>query len=114
MKALCIDSQGRMDSFMQTIRSYGQEIDNGRLEAGELSYMMGCGEGELAFSVASISGDIGHTIENCRDQLLLRLGLTGTLTPEQQRLRGWIVGLMCGMELSLIETTLDTAKPANT
>lgn len=68
---------------------------------GTRSYVMGNLEGELAFSIAARPDSIQATVRGCQDELLLRLGLVGELQTEQERLRGWIVGLLGSLSASL-------------
>ncbi|MEO4029027.1 hypothetical protein ABH313_13390 [Chromobacterium vaccinii] len=57
--------------------------------------LMGVLEGELAFALSVHKDNPSRTLTQCKSQLLLRLGLEGdALTLEQQRLRGWIIGLL--------------------
>lgn len=59
------------------------------------AYIMGSLEGELIFALMVEKDSPSRTLTRCKSQLLLRLGLEGNaLTLEQQRLRGWIVGLL--------------------
>ncbi|MBX9298227.1 hypothetical protein K5M33_14060 [Chromobacterium vaccinii] len=65
--------------------------------------LMGMLEGELAFALSVNKDSPSRTLTQCKSQLLLRLGLEGdTLTLEQLRLRGWIIGL-----LESVATALD-------
>lgn len=65
------------------------------------AYAMGSLEGELAFALAVDPDSPYMTFSNCRQALLLRLGLAGEgLTLEQERLRGWIVGLLSTLSAS--------------
>ncbi|MDF0604533.1 hypothetical protein HZU77_002565 [Neisseriaceae bacterium TC5R-5] len=58
------------------------------------AYLQGCLEGELAFAFATHPTSASLSVSGCQDALLLRLELEqAELTPAQQRLRGWIVGL---------------------
>ncbi|WP_440026816.1 hypothetical protein [Chromobacterium amazonense] len=71
---------------MDSLKSEGVDV---------VSYHMGAIEGSMIFSLCADQGRPSETINNCKRHLLLRLGLEGNaLTLEQQRLRGWIVGLM--------------------
>jgi hypothetical protein len=73
------------------------------LDDDTTSYVMGNLEGETAFAVAAaLRSQPDHTIQACQRQLLIRLGLTGkNLSIEQQRTRGWIVGMMGSIANSL-------------
>ncbi|MDC7718991.1 hypothetical protein PQU95_17450 [Vogesella sp. DC21W] len=65
------------------------------------AYVIGNLEGELAFSVAVRPDSAAATVNRCKNELLLRLGLEGELSVEQQRLRGWIVGMLGALSDSL-------------
>ncbi|MDF0604043.1 hypothetical protein HZU77_000030 [Neisseriaceae bacterium TC5R-5] len=63
-------------------------------DAAERAYLHGCIEGELAFAFATHPTSASLSVSGCQEALLLRLGLEQSLlSPEQQRLRGWIIGL---------------------
>lgn len=67
------------------------------------TYAAGCLEGELAFAL-SVDTTPELTLAKCRWELLLRLGLAGDkLTLEQERLKGWVVGMLFALESSLSE-----------
>jgi len=80
----------------QTIaHEYGlMEMDDS--DQGAIAYCHGNIEGELAFAMATVmAGAATATVRHCQQSLLNRLGLAcDGLTLEQQRLRGWIVGMM--------------------
>lgn len=65
------------------------------------AYVIGSLEGELAFSVVVRPDSAADTVSNCKNELLLRLGLVGDLSAEQERLRGWIVGMLGALSDSL-------------
>jgi len=65
------------------------------------AYVMGNLEGELAFAVAACPDSLPLTMQRCQREMLLRLGLVGDLTIEQERLRGWIIGLLGSLYASL-------------
>ncbi|MDF0605404.1 hypothetical protein HZU77_007035 [Neisseriaceae bacterium TC5R-5] len=65
------------------------------------AYLAGCIEGELAFALASHPHSAVTTFYRCQQALLQRLGLVNEVTPEQRRLKGWIVGLFGCMTESL-------------
>lgn len=78
-----------------------------------LAYTLGSIEGELAFALSMDKDSPSRTLTRCKSQLLLRLGLEGsTLTLEQQRLRGWIVGLLESAASSLDEQDIEQATTA--
>lgn len=64
------------------------------------AYVMGSLEGELAFAVAANPESLLLTMQGCQRELLLRLGLVGDLGVEQERLRGWIIGLIGSLSAS--------------
>ncbi|NWK79813.1 hypothetical protein [Aquitalea sp. LB_tupeE] len=74
--------------------SHLTEFDD--LDDDTASYVLGCVEGETAFAVAAaLRSEPAQAIRTCKRQLLIRLGLSGNnLSIEQQRTRGWIVGMM--------------------
>ncbi|QLG88614.1 hypothetical protein HQ393_10400 [Chitinibacter bivalviorum] len=67
-------------------------------------YTMGCAEGNLAYLVAAnaAEGDPAELVLRCRDAILSRLfgdnQSKGSLTPEQERIRAYIIGLMGDLE----------------
>lgn len=67
------------------------------------AYCYGNIEGELAFAMAAaVTDSAAVTVKNCQQSLLNRLGLAcDTLTLEQQRLRGWVVGMMASIACAL-------------
>ncbi|UTH72231.1 hypothetical protein [Chromobacterium sp. IIBBL 290-4] len=66
--------------------------------------IVGMLEGELAFALVADEADPCGTIHNCATQLLLRLGLKApNLTPDQERLSGWGIGLMGSIAASFDE-----------
>lgn len=65
------------------------------------AYVIGNLEGELAFGVAVRPDSAADTVNSCKNELLLRLGLVGDLSAEQERLRGWIVGMLGALSDSL-------------
>lgn len=84
--------------LIETARSL---LDSHLTEFDELnddtaSYVLGNLEGETAFAVAAaLRSEPAQAIRTCQRQLLIRLGLSGdSLSIEQQRTRGWIVGMM--------------------
>ncbi|MDF0607105.1 hypothetical protein HZU77_015895 [Neisseriaceae bacterium TC5R-5] len=63
-------------------------------DAAERAYLHGCVEGELAFALATHPSSASLSVSGCLDALLLHLGLEHSpLTCQQQRLRGWVIGL---------------------
>ncbi|MBT2866545.1 hypothetical protein ACEU07_03745 [Chromobacterium violaceum] len=85
-------------------------VENLRHEADELihehddtrAYLLGALEGELIFALSVDKDSPSGTLTRCKSQLLLRLGLEGrSLTLEQQRLRGWIVGMLESIAFAL-------------
>lgn len=73
------------------------------LDDDTASYVLGNLEGETAFAVAAaLRSQPAHTIQACQRQMLIRLGLAGNnLSIEQQRTRGWIIGMMGCIATSL-------------
>ncbi|WP_047248872.1 hypothetical protein [Chromobacterium subtsugae] len=77
------------------------------------AYTLGSLEGELIFALSVEKGSPSRTLTRCKSHLLLRLGLEGQhLTIEQQRLRGWIVGLLESVAYSLDEQDIEQAATA--
>ncbi|MDF0605940.1 hypothetical protein HZU77_009770 [Neisseriaceae bacterium TC5R-5] len=92
-----------------------QVINNYRLheEADDAirAYLSGCIEGELAFALNAHQHSAVTTVYRCQQALLSRLGLTGELNPEQQRLKGWLVGLLDSLTEALDEVSTAEGEP---
>lgn len=90
----------RLLDFAATVRT--EYLDELRFDQHDTrAYVMGSLEGELAFAVSADPDCAAATVCCCQDALLLRIGLSGDgLTLEQQRLRGWIVGLLGSLSAS--------------
>lgn len=90
----------RLLAFAANVRA--ETLDEIRHDGHDTrAYVMGSLEGELAFAVSANPHCAANTVHRCQDALLLRIGLSGdALTLEQQRLRGWIVGLLGSLSAS--------------
>jgi len=92
----CPENGSSLIATARTIaHDYGlTEMDDNDQDA--IAYCHGNIEGELAFAMAAVATNVATaTIRNCQQSLLNRLGLAcDNLTLEQQRQRGWIVGMM--------------------
>jgi hypothetical protein len=64
------------------------------------AFITGNAEGELGFAIAAArAGSAAETIYYCKAALLSRLGLVGdSLSIEQTRTRGWLVGMFTSLE----------------
>jgi len=90
-----------IETARNLLDSHLTEFDD--LDDDTASYVLGNLEGETAFAVAAaLRSQPDYIIQVCQRQLLIRLGLTGkNLSIEQQRTRGWIVGMMGSIANSL-------------
>ena len=93
------DEGSRLLAFAANVRA--ETLDDIRHDGhATRAYVMGSLEGELAFAVAATPDSLLLTMQGCQRELLLRLGLVGDLSIEQERLRGWIVGLIGSLSAS--------------
>lgn len=89
----------RLLGFAANVR--GESLDEIHYDShATRAYAMGNLEGELAFAVAANPESLLLTMQGCQRELLLRLGLVGDLGVEQERLRGWIIGLIGSLSAS--------------
>ncbi|MDF0604673.1 hypothetical protein HZU77_003270 [Neisseriaceae bacterium TC5R-5] len=72
-------------------------------DAATQAYLAGYLEGELAFALATQPQSVSATLYRCQQAVLLRLGLDGELTLEQQRLKGWLLGLLGSLHDALAQ-----------
>ncbi|OBU85874.1 hypothetical protein [Chromobacterium subtsugae] len=81
--------------------NYGMEDDE--------SYSAGNAEGELAFAVAAALANrsedpLPYLVRLLQSALLLRLGLSPErIPPDQDRLKGWIVGMFGLLQEAVVE-----------
>ena len=82
--------------LLPAVENLRHEVDELIYESNDTqAYLLGALEGELVFALSVDKDSPSGTLTRCKSQLLLRLGLEGSgLTLEQQRLRGWIVGML--------------------